>query len=746
MRSEHPARQARNVRSRCARSCLALVLLVPGSAAAAGRPVELVPPTGSSAYGIFTGAFSTTNDGAYAYWATPGDPPGVLPDGGATSGTFTDILGSRRGPTGWASDWLTPYPDPNPIGLSSGGATLVRGSSSSGGRVLFSTTDPVDPSDQNGNTDLYVGTRDGARRVTLGVRPGGVPNITQQTGASDDLSVVAFASDDPLLPADDDALSDVYAWHDGHLSLVSAAGDGGDPGVSAATLGDGQSAWGGAVSRSGRTIAFATGDPLEGADTDGLPDLYARTGPPGGPWQIKRLSRAGAGDLQFRGGSGDGRFELFTTATPQTAGVVDDGYPDLYRADVVDGGLDVVATSDAATFSQPVADGISDDGSTVVYASDVADDPADADGQMSLYRWSAAGGPRVLAALDPSDFLAQGAAASTTPFEYLPLRMTATGDVIAFETSANAGDDQDGLPDVLVVRGDGTPVVASGGVSVGVGTEPAHLGALDPDFFPSGTNRTVGRAITADGNTVFLSTAEALVPDDVNGTTDVYEWGTDEGVRLVSTGTAGAAARYLDSGSDGRDVFFASDQSLDGAEGISPFIYDARLGGGFPGSTNSETPVCEGTECQVTTTTDPGLPSAGSAGFFGPGDAKSAPLQHPRVGRNRTFRGAVGRLAISVPGPGRLWIAGPGIRTTRATPRRAGRFQVTVRLTARARRQLRGKGRLRVPVAVRFSPAGTVGAATRVYVTFRETLRLQRRVASGGDGPVPRWNHVGRGR
>lgn len=77
-----------------------------------------------------------------------------------------------------------------------------------------------------------------------------------------DGSLVAFETADALVPEDTNGVADVYEWRDGQVTLVST-------GVSprqASLVG---------ISANGEDILFLTGDPLVPADADTLTDLYA---------------------------------------------------------------------------------------------------------------------------------------------------------------------------------------------------------------------------------------------------------------------------------------------------------------------------------------------------------------------------------------------------------------------------------------------------------------------------------------
>lgn len=86
------------------------------------------------------------------------------------------------------------------------------------------------------------------------------------------------------------------------------------------------------------------------------------------------------------------------------------------------------------------------------------------------------------------------------------------------------------------------------------------------------------RGITTNGEEVFFQTAQALLPQDINGVENVYEW-KDNHLYPISSGHSQQASYLLDNGENGENVFFAT------AEGISPEdleggydVYDARIG------------------------------------------------------------------------------------------------------------------------------------------------------------------------
>jgi hypothetical protein len=126
---------------------------------------------------------------------------------------------------------------------------------------------------------------------------------------------------------------------------------------------------------------------------------------------------------------------------------------------------------------------------------------------------------------------------------------------------------------------------------------PANGRILCVSCQPDGTAPTADvRASTAgffmsdDGRT-FFSTTDALVPQDTNALTDIYEF-VEGRPQLISTGTAAQDSRgenenYMAGlagvSADGVDVYFSTYDSLVPEDHNGPFLkfYDARTNGGF---------------------------------------------------------------------------------------------------------------------------------------------------------------------
>jgi hypothetical protein len=131
-----------------------------------------------------------------------------------------------------------------------------------------------------------------------------------------------------------------------------------------------------------------------------------------------------------------------------------------------------------------------------------------------------------------------------------------------------------------------------------------------------------GLAVSDDGSRVFFTSAGRLVPEAVAGDTNVYEFEGGD-VYLISDGRDGAtqedgiepAVSLFGADPSGRNVYFTSADALVPEDAESQTVlYDAREEGGFPAPALA--PGCTGDACQ-------GLPSSPPAA---PGTPASATL------------------------------------------------------------------------------------------------------------------------
>jgi hypothetical protein len=150
----------------------------------------------------------------------------------------------------------------------------------------------------------------------------------------------------------------------------------------------------------------------------------------------------------------------------------------------------------------------------------------------------------------------------------------------------------------------------------------------------------------SDSGRLFFNAADALVPQDSNGTFDVYEFEFPQGpgqpasntctaaastyspnsggcVSLITSGTSPEESAFMDASESGDDVFFLTASRLTPKDvDTAPDLYDARVGGG---EAEVVKPVeCSGDACQQPAV-PPNDPTPGSLTFSGAGNVVQCP-------------------------------------------------------------------------------------------------------------------------
>jgi Tol biopolymer transport system component len=163
---------------------------------------------------------------------------------------------------------------------------------------------------------------------------------------------------------------------------------------------------------------------------------------------------------------------------------------------------------------------------------------------------------------------------------------------------------------------------------------PATTDATDSIRQNGSASHTTGylnHPLAADGRRAFFTTSEALVPRDINGTRDVYEYDSlTASVHLISSGTDHQESIFLDASPSGDDVFFATRSKLEGWDPDTNFdLYDARVGGGFA-EPAAAAAGCSGDSCHGAVAAQPSPPVAASAGIAGSGNRAVRRHKHHR--------------------------------------------------------------------------------------------------------------------
>jgi hypothetical protein len=140
------------------------------------------------------------------------------------------------------------------------------------------------------------------------------------------------------------------------------------------------------------------------------------------------------------------------------------------------------------------------------------------------------------------------------------------------------------------------------------------------------------RWMSGNGNRVFFDSEQPLVPGDLNGTQDVYEWereGTgmcaaqipprlDHGCVSLLSGAGGGYSFLVDADASGDNVFLEHRGPLGQVQAARDRneLYDVRVNGGFPQTSLA----CSGTGCQGVPPAPPLFATPASVTFAGAGN------------------------------------------------------------------------------------------------------------------------------
>ncbi len=473
---------------------------------------------------------------------------------------------------------------------------------------------------------------------------------------SDDLSHVVFEEELKLTP---DAPigyrggDELYEWTGGQVHLVTILPDGtpvhgslagatrnysSEPGHKGVNIAQFRHA----VSSSGSRVFF---------EAEG--NLYLRE-------DGARTVQIDAAEAGAPGPSGGGKFQVanaegtrvfFTDESRLTAdSTAVSGKPDLYEYDAGSGALTDLTVDGTEPASVLGVSGASEDGAYVYF---VATGDITGAQQNSQGAEAQAGEPNLylrhngattfVATLEPSadrcDWTPIGNCSGGESFGPTA-RVSANGAFLAFNSvrSLTGYDNTDvntGEADIEIYLYDAAAHRLSCASCTPSGVPPRAGAAIKSPVIPgqnASWKNTYPQRNVSDRGQVFFETTDALVPRDVNGRRDVYEYANGT-VRLLSTGTSEAGSHFLDATPNGSDVFISTAQRLLPRDTDSIYdYYDVREGGGFA-EPAPPAPPCEGEGCKGAAAGTPTFGAPGSLAFSGPGNLPAPVSKKPAVKR-----------------------------------------------------------------------------------------------------------------
>jgi hypothetical protein len=535
--------------------------------------------------------------------------------------------------------------------------------------------------------------------------------LTHFAGASTDFRHVIFEANvalTPEAPEVEEEAYDLYEWSEGSLRLVNVLNNGeGVPGASFGTFYRGFSNGPNvtnAISADGTRI-FWTGDEK----------LYVRENGTQTVEVDESHGSATSGGGEFLDASEDGSHVLFLDK-PGLAEDNEEGGMDLYDYNVETGQLsNLTPVSEASVVGFL---GASADASYVYFVaegalpsapSSTASTATPTPGQPNLYLWHEGEPIQFVATLSNNDQFGRGYSSWNPTLGNRLARVSPNGQFAAFYTTRPLTGYDNAVapghtclatlqPDCAEVyeysAQSGALICAScnsdGAPPIGDTLPPAvavlttATGQLEDAVYQQ-------RYLLDDGR-LFFDTGNALAPQDINGTEDVYEYepaGVGDCVNgkgcdnLMSAGTGPYPSEFADASEDGDNLFFTTRQQLtpeDQDELID--LYDAHVGGGFPALS---TPApCLGEACHGASEAQGPPTTPSSTSYSGPGNAAQRPLQTPvpkpptsaqrlaaalRMCRKKQAR----KRRVACEAQARKRYAPPKAKTRKAAPAKAGR-------------------------------------------------------------------------
>jgi Tol biopolymer transport system component len=320
------------------------------------------------------------------------------------------------------------------------------------------------------------------------------------------------------------------------------------------------------ASADGEVVFFETEEQLVPGDTDGKRDIYERSFDPDvgddGEYVTREISTGPTGgndayNALFERASADGSQAFFSTKESLVA-VDTDREADVYVRDLDSGATRLVSRGTAAcqpgcgngAFDAGFAGAAADGDQVFIVTAERLDPSADTDGAVDVYLRDLVG--------ETTSLLSAGggscAPACGNGAFNATLRGVSAGGSRAFFTTDEklVATDIDSAIDIYARDLPGGPTT-----TVSVGAPACSLCGNDSDF------DVIFAGTSADGSKVFFTTAEGLVPGDLDGANDVYRR-ADGTTTLVSGGVDPEPASFAAAPGDSSRIFFVTAEPLVG--------------------------------------------------------------------------------------------------------------------------------------------------------------------------------------
>jgi hypothetical protein len=578
----------------------------------------------------------------------------IAPFPGVTSAASIPTYLSTRDAGGWSARGLAPAANPPAAGSSEEGLTEGLTEDLSEALIL------VEPGLEAGLAPgVYSYLRDSA---TGAFRLLGSGAARFADAAADDSRII-FESGEQLLPNAAPGVVNLYEWAAGQLSVagILPATEGAKAPAEGSLAGPGGPALGEEV-KGGATGKFYTQDTIseDGSriffSDAGTGRIYMREP------EAERTIPVSVGTAYWRAATADGNYVFYTEGEDlyrfNVERYKESKQPELAalaeaREQLTSGAAGVLGTLGIAiengAYVYFVATGVLADNENG------NNEKAEA-GKANLYGWH--DGETIFIArldtkgLDPADwrgFLNTGESQGSAQGEK-GSRVTPDGTTVLFASQAQLTNYDNAENDELYLYEASSDkfICVSCNPNGSPATSETYLtknGELDSE---PGARAFLTRNLSEDGSRVFFQTKEGLVPRDMNGQTNVYEWerertgscneasaGFSESsggcLYLISMGQSAQPSYFGDASANGDDVFFFTRQQLvsqDQDENVD--IYDARVDSGIAAQ-NPPPPVsCTGEGCLGPVGSSPVFDAPSSMTLTGVEDPTRKPGAKPR--------------------------------------------------------------------------------------------------------------------